>query len=220
MSLIALLSAIPDVMLRDFSTLRGMLTALEQESLPDLILLDLNLSDSEGLGTLYQCQAAAPAAMVALITGDTSQSVLQEAFGAGISGFMPKSMNPHLIVHAVELMLKGGRYIPHEALLYLRDSSSTSAALTTSTLNEPEAIPNPQVQPNELKHLSVRERQILEAMLVGKSNKEIARDFDMSPGTIKNHVTYILRAMGVTSRARLIAHMSGFDISTQAKKDV
>jgi DNA-binding NarL/FixJ family response regulator len=153
-----------------------------------LVLLDLDLPDSQGLDTLVRFRRAFPASRVVVLSGKDSQALMQGVTALGAQAFLPKT--GHL----------------GEVLRYVRDNDLVAqpGLSTASPVAAPHAVPamaEPQPQ------LNARQVEILDWVLSGKSNKEIAQLSHLTEGTVKNHVSTLLLLFGMRSRAQLISSL-------------
>lgn len=103
---------------------------------------------------------------------------MQAALDGGAAGFISKSSPSEVILGALRLILAGGVYAPPELL------TGQSAAVSKSQLDA----------------LTPRQREVLALIGQGKSNKEIGKALDLSDATVKQHVSAILRTLGVANR--------------------
>lgn len=160
----------------------------------DLVLLDLALPDTQGLSGLVEFRARYPAARIVALSGSGTTSLAQStiaqgALGLGASAFLPKSANLKEVVSFIRACgLLGSNAI---------DGSPRPAT--------------PSIRPNKSSHdrawqaLAPRQAQVLQWILEGKTNKEIAEAASLGEGTVKNYVSTILLLFGVRSRAQLIS---------------
>lgn len=154
-----------------------------------LVLLDLDLPDSQGLDTLVRFKRAFPASRVVVLSGKDSHALMQGVMALGAQAFLPKTG------HLGEVL----RYVRDNDLVAL-PASSPSASLTVRTM--------PATAPDELQpQLNARQVEILDWLLAGKSNKEIAQLSHLTEGTVKNHVSTLLLLFGMRSRAQLISSL-------------
>ena len=145
----------------------------------DLILTDLampGLNWHESLRLLKEHYPDTPIVVLSAVTDP--ENVLQ-AIDIGASGFIPKTSSSKIILSALHLVLSGGLYLPSELL-------------SLSAKNEPAT--------EYTGPLTHRQLDVLRLMGQSKPNKIIARELDLSEGTVKLHVTAILKALNVTNR--------------------
>jgi DNA-binding NarL/FixJ family response regulator len=153
-----------------------------------LILLDLNLPDRDGLVLLAELRARHPGIPVIVLSGFPDRANVVRALDHGAVGFIPKSAGRDVMTSALNLVFSGGVYIPPEIL-------GTPNAAT------------PQPSPTDL-GLTERQVDVLALMMQGKSNKAICRLLELAEPTVKNHVTAILRTMGVSNRTEAVLEAS------------
>ncbi|WP_395346015.1 DNA-binding response regulator [Variovorax sp. UC122_21] len=152
-----------------------------------LVLLDLDLPDSQGLDTLVRFRRAFPSSPVIVLSGKDSHALMHGAMALGAQAFLPKTG------HLGEVL----RYVRDNDLIGLpaRPPTTSSSAPTTPARTES--------QPQ----LNARQVEILDWLLAGKSNKEIAQLSHLTEGTVKNHVSTLLLLFGMRSRAQLISSL-------------
>lgn len=155
----------------------------------DLVLLDYNMPGMNGLEGLRKVLALDDTDRVALISGEATRQIAEDALEAGAAGFVPKSLPAKSFVNAVKFMIMGEQYAPI-------DFMTAEDNIKHHPLAE---------------QLTDRELQVLEGLTQGKSNKEIARDLDITEPTIKLHVKTLYRKVGAANRtqAALIARDAG-----------
>lgn len=160
----------------------------------DLMLLDLNLPGVGGLVLLPQLRADYPALPVVVLSALEDTATVREALARGAVGFIPKSSSNEVMLSALRLVLAGGRYLPPEAL---------AGDGTTAPASSNEVV------------LTDRQREVLALMAQGKSNKQICRELNLAEATVKIHVTAILRALKVTSRAQAIVAVNRLGLALE-----
>jgi DNA-binding NarL/FixJ family response regulator len=165
-----------------------------------LVLLDLSLPDRDGLVLLAELRAHYPGISVVVLSGFPDRANVVQALDHGAMGFIPKSAGREVMTSALSLVFSGGVYIPPEIL----DPGT------------PDAV-RPPASPADL-GLTGRQTDVLALMMQGKSNKAICRRLDLAEPTVKNHVTAILKALGVSNRteAVLAASARGWPFSARA----
>lgn len=183
------LSQLGDVKLEEAGTLDETLAKVAAVPDLDLVVFDLRMPGSSGLGGLAQVRTAAPNVPVVVLTADENPRLALKALEQGASGFIPKTAPEPVLLAAIRLVLQGGIYIP---------SMVAEHAAHAESGGSPGGSRSPRHS------LTARQRDVLALVLEGLSNREIATRFNLSEATVKAHVTAILRAYNVASRAKLI----------------
>jgi DNA-binding NarL/FixJ family response regulator len=155
---------------------------------PDVILMDLVMPRLDGVGAMRELRRREPSSRVIVLTSFGDDDRLLPAIQAGAAGYLLKDVEPAELARAVRAAHAG------EALL----DPSVAARLV-------DAIAQPAGErPSE--RLTPRERQVLELIGRGLSNKRIARELGISEKTVKNHVGRVLAKLGVTDRTQAALH--------------
>lgn len=169
-------------------TLDAAVAAARHESC-DIALIDLGMPGMDGVAGIRAFRAALPDIPVAIVSGTTDATAIRNALAAGAIGYLPKTLEPATVVAALRLMLAGGTYLPPELL-------ATAAQPAEAVPADPPATGNA---------LTPREQEVLEHIMQGASNKEIARDLGVAEVTVKLHMRRILQKLGVRNRAGAVA---------------
>jgi DNA-binding NarL/FixJ family response regulator len=160
------------------------------------ILLDLHLPDVHerdplsGLRTLYESAQDIP---IVIFSANESPVLIREALGAGAAGFIPKRTKLGVAVAAIDIVLNGGMYLPPHLMSLL------------THLTEPEPGDSGSPHPFAGLTLTPRQQSVLDLLLEGRSNKEIAHVLQLSVGTVKNYVSELLRSTNAKTRSRILA---------------
>lgn len=181
----------PSVEIAVSTTLRGALTRLRNDHPAQLVLLDLNLPDSEGLAGLSEIRKAFPAVPVVVFFGSRDAAVMRRALQLGAAGAIPKTYSATAIVKALEFVLAGERHVP-------------ACLLEPSGLREAGAAYVAKDQAL-LARLSPHERQVLPELAKGLSNAEIGANLGITPAGVAYHLKSIYKKLGVPGRGRAIA---------------
>jgi len=166
-----------------------------------MVLLDLGLSTSDGLGTLDAFRVAVPEVPVIVLSGDEDPRHMKSAIDLGAVGFIPKAHTSKLMIAALRFVLAGGIYLPpnllHEDIEIEKPSAAAAGAVAAAYAR-----------------LSPRQQEVATLLLQGNSNKVIARRLALSEGTVKAHVSAIFQIIGAKSRveAVIIAAKSGIKV--------
>lgn len=192
----------PELEVLEASTFDEALARVEEPQGVDLILLDLvmpGMTWHEGLAALKQRVGTVP---LVVLTAAEDRRLVTDAMRLGASGFIPKSSSGKVMIGALRLVLSGGVYLP-PALLEDKEVQTLRQALPIGAGAPPEDG-EPGAAAGGAAAASVpltpRQREVLALMGQGQSNKEIARALTLSEGTVKLHVTAILKALKVHNR--------------------
>ena len=150
--------------------------------LPDVVLLDINLSGDSGITVAKEISSSYPVVDIIMLTASEDDDDLLMALKAGASGYIIKGVHANELVHAVRSVAGGGTYI--------------SKGLASTLLFE---MAQPK-DPDPLTSLSEREEQILQLVAEGLTNKEIGERIHLAEKTIKHYMTNVLQKLHVRSR--------------------
>jgi DNA-binding NarL/FixJ family response regulator len=191
-----LLKISPEITIHEAASVEGAIDECRATQFR-MVLLDLGLPNSDGLETLDAFRAGVPGIPVIVLSGDQEPQRIRAAIDRGAVGYVPKSHTSDLMIAALRLVLSVGVYLPAVAL----DDDlapGPGAASVTQTFAR----------------LSPRQREVVQLLLQGQSNKVIARRLGISEGTIKAHVSAIYQIIGAKNRvdAVTLAAKSGVAI--------
>ncbi len=161
--------------------------ALVAEFQPDLVLLDLLMPAPGGLEILRRLRTTHPDTPVVMLTSSDDERDLFECLRAGAQGYLVKDIEPKRLLASLQETLQGK--------MTIAPSLTDALARTLAPDRKPQDLP-----PDPFAMLTPRERDILERLAEGESNKDIARRLGISDGTVKLHVKSVLRKLGVHSR--------------------
>jgi DNA-binding NarL/FixJ family response regulator len=204
----------PDVQVLEAPTFDEALAAVLTPPSVDVLLLDLVMPGTAWNEGLRLLKEKAPTVPVVILSASDDRRLVLESVRLGASGFIPKTSSSRVMLSALRLVLSGGVYLPPTLLDENGDTSiQDPAALLSSAhgLNTPDPQPDPPRQadlPPDVSPLTPRQREVLALLGQGKSNKEIARILDLSEGTVKLHVTAILKALNVSNRTGAVVAAS------------
>ena len=178
-------SAFAGAEIRNATNLEVALELLQAASIEDLVLLEPALRGRFGMEALTRVRALFPQAPVVVRSSIDNRTAICAAFDAGILGYFPKTMAPPLVIAGLQLIATGGIFVPSEVLDRALD-----------------------VHPSILagRALTVSQTRVLNLLLTGRSNRDIGKELNITEGTVKQHVHAVYRALGVTSRAAVIAN--------------
>jgi len=157
-----------------------------REQKPDLVVLDLRMPATDGLSLLRRLRAEGIDTPALILTMSDSETDLAAALRAGVRGYLLKDMEPEDVIIAIGQAARGELTVAPAMTLKLAQMLQTGAPG-----NERRDL---------LATLTERERQILQHVSRGESNKTIARALDISHDTVKLHVRHILSKLNLSSR--------------------
>jgi len=165
-----------------------------RQCLPDLLILDLNLGVISGLNLLQQVRAEGIKVPVVVLTMSDSEDNLSAALRAGVRGYLLKDMEPEDMIDSICRAARGDLVV--------------APAMATKLAQMWQSGQKGTVKRDLANTLTERERQVLEQVACGKSNKVIARALDISHNTVKLHVRHIMAKLELGSRveAAVYAH--------------
>jgi DNA-binding NarL/FixJ family response regulator len=169
---------------------------LDDEPDVELVLLDLALPGTRGLDFLADLRLDYPGVAVVVLSATHDDATVAAALAAGARGFIPKTANGHLLLAALRRVLAGDTY------------------RVAPTLAAPDGD-GVRIAPDRL-GLTARQADVLRLLVQGKPNKLICRDLRLSEGTVKVHVSAILRALRVRSRTQAVAELARRGIGVDA----
>jgi DNA-binding NarL/FixJ family response regulator len=157
---------------------------------PDLVLMDIRMPDVDGISATREALAASPELKVVVLTTFEQDDYIFEALNAGASGFLLKRTKPEELIAAIHTVAEG------ESLL--------SPSVTRRVIDHMAAQPVPAVPSERLEVLTPREREVLELIARGLSNREIADAFVIEESTVKTHVKRILMKLRLRDRVQAV----------------
>jgi len=167
---------------------------LANELDPDLIILDLNMQGMDGHQTLKKLRDDGVTSRIVMLTVSDSNEDVIKAISLGADGYLLRDSDPDELLEQIKKAVHGKMVL----------SEAVNAALA-------DAIRRPVEKPaTDLSQLTNREQEILELIAKGRSNKLIARELDISDGTVKVHVKHLLKKLNLRSRVEAAVWMVNF----------
>jgi len=146
----------------------------------DLLLLDIDMPGIGNVKGVSRICAQLPSTAIIVLSGNEAPHIIHECMATGVMGFIPKSTANQVTLNAIRLVLSGDRYMP---LTHLDRKSAIEEAAD---------------------HVTPRQKEIWRFLSRGLSNKEIARELDLTEGTVKQHISALFRKLGIRSRVEAI----------------
>jgi DNA-binding NarL/FixJ family response regulator len=149
-----------------------------------LALIDLRMPGVSGAGDIGKLREVRPDLPVAVISGSDDRNDMLSCLAAGVHGYVLKSAEDDEIIDALTQIMDGQIYAPPQLAVSAPQTANGDA----------------QQKPS----LTPRQQDVLVLLVAGKTNKEIARDLDLSESTIKIHVAALFRALDVRNRVEAV----------------
>lgn len=159
------------------------LRQLEAHADVSAVLLDLRMDGMAGMATLEQLRRHHPDLPSLVLSSSEEPEDVRRALRAGARGYCPKSSHPATLLAALRLVMAGEIYVPPFMAL---------------------AADAPAHAPDDPSGLTARQREVLQELGLGKSNKEIARALGMQEKTVKGHVSAIFKTLNVVHRLQAV----------------
>ncbi len=180
-----ILSGLPDFKV-SAEAASGYETLQKLEEMPiDLVILDINLGDQNGLEVLKQIRQKWATLPVLILTMHSEKQYATRMLKAGASGFLNKGSASEELVNALRKIARGGKYI-----------TESLAEQLVMEMGQSTAVPH--------ERLSDREFEIFRQIAIGKKNKEIAEELYLSEKTVSTYQSRILEKMNLANRSAII----------------
>jgi RNA polymerase sigma factor (sigma-70 family) len=176
--------------------------AIEQVSTlkPDVVLMDLRMPVMDGREATRLISQQFPDVKVLVLSTFDDDRYIADSIRAGAKGYLLKDMPSEELAQAIRVVHQG----------YTQMGPGLLEKLMLNSVPRPEDVLEPdsvsQELPKELAQLTPREREVLELVALGLTNRDIAQQLYISEGTVKTHVTHLLTRLNLRNRAQLAIH--------------
>jgi DNA-binding NarL/FixJ family response regulator len=158
---------------------------------PDVVLMDVRMPDLDGIVATRELARAAPGVRVLVLTTFEQDDYVFGALRAGASGFLVKRTRPEELIAAIHTIAAG--------------DSLLSPSVTRRVIDRMAQQPTPDLANQaRLDALTQRERQVLDLVARGLSNREIATTFVVEESTIRTHIKRLLMKLGLRDRVQVV----------------
>jgi DNA-binding NarL/FixJ family response regulator len=198
---------------------------LARELRPDVLLMDLSMPAMDGLEATRLVKAERPEQVVVILTASEAESDLFEAVKSGAQGYLIKNLEPEQLVGQLEAAARGeaaltpalAAKILHELARTATASPGRAGPTPAGETGAPAAAPHAEpAMPapagrgapalDEVEPLTARERDVLDLVVRGASNREIAEALIVTDNTVKYHLKNILQKLHLRNRAQVVAY--------------
>ena len=159
----------------------------------------------DGARTIAEIRDGYPSVPLIVLSGADPALDARACLRAGAAGFIPKSAMSKVMLQAIQLVLAGGQYLPPQLLHLLDRESDVSHVTAPATI----AVGGPEhertIKRQRLDLLSKRQREVFALLAQGLSNKMIARELNVTEGTVKSHIATIFDVLNVHNRVAAVA---------------
>ena len=172
--------------------------SISAEDFPDVVIMDVNMPGLSGIEVVRHGKAIYPSIKFLMLTVFDDEETLFEAIKAGASGYLLKDERTHVIIAHIESLMEEGSVpmSPRIARKTLELLATTSKPVTGT-------------QVVELNDLSAREKDVLYLMVEGLEYRDIGNKLNISPHTVRKHISNIYEKLHITSKTQAIRLMQG-----------
>ena len=189
--LVELLTADPEIQIAGQAATGRQAVEQTRRLVPEVVLMDVRMPDLDGIGATRELARTTPGARVLILTTFEQDDYVFGALRAGASGFLLKRARPEELIAAVHTVAAG------EALL--------SPSVTRRVIDRMAQQPTPELADQvKLDALTPREREVLELIAGGLSNREIAAALVVEESTIRTHVKRIMMKLDLRDRVQAV----------------
>jgi DNA-binding NarL/FixJ family response regulator len=148
---------------------------------PDVVLMDLVMPQEDGIGATFSIKREYPEVKVIVLTTFNDSFKITAALKAGVDGYLLKDADGEALLQAIQAVKRGGMPLHPAIANYIREALEQADILNSCTLTE-------------------REKEVLQLVAKGLSNKEVAYTLSLTEGTVRVYVSHIFDKLNVSSR--------------------
>jgi two-component system, NarL family, response regulator NreC len=186
----ALLAGFPDINVVGEASDGAEALAKALELKPDIILMDLSMPNMSGIEATRQLSQSEPGTRTLILTVHEDEGLLKEVVRAGAAGYIIKRAAQEDLIHAIRVVARGDLYI--------------HPAMTRTLFRESSPVDSPVVLDGDT--LTLREIEVLQLLVKGYTNRQIAEQLSLSPRTVEGHRANLSGKLGLHSRVELVEY--------------
>ena len=157
---------------------------------PDILILDLSMPDLDGIAVTKQIKPLYPDLRILILTVHEDEALLREAIKAGTSGYILKRAAEAELIAAIRIIMRGDLYVEPSMVRALL-SDSLKPAIEQREVVEP---------------LTPREKEVLQLIVQGYTNRQIGEELNISMRTVEGHRSNLVEKLGLHSRVELVRY--------------
>ncbi|WP_287497901.1 response regulator transcription factor [Pandoraea sp. CB10b_02] len=198
--LLALRAAAPELEFEAFAGGEAAIAALAGRPDVRAVMADFYLPDLAGAALLGRLRAVRPDLRLLVISASEDPADVRSALAAGAHGFVHKSADSRTLLHALQTVLRGGRYGDGDG------DTDAGGGIGAARIGDSSGLPGGDISLSQrLAALTPRQREVLMLVCEGLRNSEIAARLGMTEKTVKAHVSAVLAALGALNRTQAAA---------------
>jgi DNA-binding NarL/FixJ family response regulator len=169
---------------------------------PDLITMDMSLPDMSGVDAIRELKQSVPDARAIVLSMHSGFDYVAEAFRAGALGYVAKEAASDKLIQGLEAISKGEFFLDGQVSMEVVGKLLTSGG-------QPEVAPE---KDEKYSSLTAREKEVLSFVAKDNSNRQIAEKLSISPKTVENHRTNLMKKLDIHSKIELIRYAARLGI--------
>lgn len=169
---------------------------------PQILLMELDLPGIDSPKSVAHLQTLSPVTRIVVLSRPITEEMELDLFKIGVRGHCPHDIDPQVLKRVIVAVQLGELWIRRSLM---------SRLLSELSVKFEDAAPSRRAVAGRLARLTTREHEIASLVGSGGSNKEIARQLDISERTVKAHLTEIFRKLGIADRLRLALLIAGLE---------